>query len=93
MNSWTLQAGISFHENTASADVSSRFGKGDIDTKGYGLDGTLTWYGGSGFYVDTQAAVTWYDSDLKSSRLQPSLVGSNDGFGYELSIEAGRGPL
>ncbi|WP_261337343.1 autotransporter outer membrane beta-barrel domain-containing protein [Rhizobium leguminosarum] len=106
VSSWTLQAGvdgmlresedgaliggINFHMNTASADISSRFGKGDIDTIGYGFDGTLTWYGKSGFYVDTQAAVTWYDSDLKSSTLQTSLADGNDGFGYGLSIEAGQ---
>ncbi|MEH7879845.1 autotransporter outer membrane beta-barrel domain-containing protein [Rhizobium laguerreae] len=106
VSSWTLQAGvdgvlreseagaliggINFHMNTASADISSRFGKGDIDTTGYGFDGTLTWYGKSGFYVDTQAAVTWYDSDLKSSTLQTSLADGNDGLGYGFSIEAGQ---
>nr|WP_318031742.1 autotransporter outer membrane beta-barrel domain-containing protein [Rhizobium ruizarguesonis] len=106
VNSWTLQAGvdgmlresgagaliggISFHMNTASADISSRFGKGDIDTTGYGFDGTLTWYGKSGFYIDTQAAVTWYDSDLKSSTLQTSLADGNDGLGYGFSVEAGQ---
>lgn len=106
VSSWTLQAGvdgmlreseagaliggINFHMNTASADISSRFGKGDIDTTGYGFDGTLTWYGNSGFYVDTQAAVTWYDSDLKSSTLQTSLTDGNDGFGYGFSVEAGQ---
>ncbi|MGZ2453211.1 outer membrane autotransporter protein [Rhizobium ruizarguesonis] len=106
VNSWTLQAGVdgmlresgagaliggvSFRVNTASADTSSRFGKGDIDTTGYGFGGTLTWYGKSGFYVDTQAAVTWYDSDLKSSTLQTSLGDGNDGFGYGLSVEAGQ---
>ncbi|NNH85996.1 autotransporter outer membrane beta-barrel domain-containing protein [Rhizobium laguerreae] len=106
VSSWTLQAGvdgvlreseagaliggINFHMNTASADISSRFGKGDIDTTGYGFDGTLTWYGKSGFYVDTQAAVTWYDSDLKSSTLQTSLADGSDGLGYGLSIEAGQ---
>ena len=106
VSSWTLQAsldgvlreseagaligGINFHMNTASADISSRFGKGDIDTTGYGFDGTLTWYGKSGFYVDTQAAVTWYDGDLKSSTLQTSLADGNNGFGYGLSLEAGQ---
>ncbi|WP_445013445.1 autotransporter family protein [Rhizobium leguminosarum] len=106
VNSWSLQAGVdgmlresgagaliggvSFRVNTASADISSRFGKGDIDTTAYGIDGTLTWYGKSGFYVDTQTAVTWYDSDLKSSTLQTSLANGNDGFGYGLSVEAGQ---
>jgi outer membrane autotransporter protein len=86
----TLIGGVSFHFDTASADVSSRFGKGKIDTTGYGFDGTLTWYGNSGFYVDTQAAVTWYDSNLNSSTLQSTLTDGNDGFGYGLSVEAGQ---
>ncbi|CDZ50431.1 Outer membrane autotransporter [Neorhizobium galegae bv. orientalis] len=106
VDTWTMQAGIdgmlhesgagaliggvSFHFDTASADVSSRFGKGNIDTTGYGFDGTLTWYGNSGFYVDTQAALTWYDSDLRSSTLNATLANGNDGFGYGLSVEAGQ---
>ncbi|CDZ68372.1 Putative ATP-binding component of a transport system and adhesin protein, partial CDS, partial [Neorhizobium galegae bv. orientalis] len=106
VDTWTMQAGIdgmlhesgagaliggvSFHFDTASADISSRFGKGSIDTTGYGFDGTLTWYGNSGFYVDTQAAVTWYDSNLNSSTLQSTLADGNDGFGYGLSVEAGQ---
>lgn len=106
VDTWTMQAGIdgmlhesgagaliggvSFHFDTASADVSSRFGKGNIDTTGYGFDGTLTWYGNSGFYVDTQAALTWYDSNLKSSTLNATLASGNDGFGYGLSVEAGQ---
>ncbi len=104
VNSWTLQAGVdgmlqesgtgaliggvSFHVDTASADISSRFGNGDIDTTGYGFEGTLTWYGNSGFYVDTQAGVTWYSSDLKSSTLRTTLADGNDGFGYGFSVEA-----
>ncbi|MGR9205171.1 autotransporter family protein [Rhizobium leguminosarum] len=106
VNSWTLQAGVdgmlhesgagaliggvSFHVDTASADISSRFGKGDIDTTGYGFEGTLTWYGNSGFYVDTQAGVTWYSSDLKSSTLRTTLADGNAGFGYGFSVEAGQ---
>ncbi|MHC2215503.1 outer membrane autotransporter protein [Rhizobium leguminosarum] len=106
VNSWTLQAGVdgmlhesgtgaliggvSFHVDTASADISSRFGNGDIDTTGYGFEGTLTWYGNSGFYVDTQAGVTWYSSDLKSSTLRTTLADGNDGFGYGFSVEAGQ---
>ncbi|MBY3186645.1 autotransporter outer membrane beta-barrel domain-containing protein [Rhizobium laguerreae] len=106
VDSWTMQAGVdgmlhesgagvliggvSFHVDTASADISSRFGKGDIDTTGYGFDGTLTWYGNSGFYLDTQAGVTWYESDLKSSTLHTTLADGNDGFGYGFSVEAGQ---
>jgi fibronectin-binding autotransporter adhesin len=85
-----LIGGVSFHVDTASADISSRFGKGDIDTTGYGFEGTLTWYGNSGFYVDTQAGVTWYSSDIKSSTLRTTLADGNDGFGYGFSVEAGQ---
>ncbi|WP_105440648.1 autotransporter outer membrane beta-barrel domain-containing protein [Neorhizobium sp. T25_13] len=88
--SGALIGGVSFHFDTASADISSRFGRGNIDTTGYGFDGTLTWYGNSGFYVDAQAAVTWYDSNLNSRTLQSTLADGNDGFGYGLSVEAGQ---
>jgi fibronectin-binding autotransporter adhesin len=106
VDTWTMQAGVdgmlhegrsgaligglSFHFDTASADISSRFGKGSIDTTGYGLNGTLTWLGNSGFYVDTQAAITSYDSNLNSRTLQSTLADGNDGFGYGLSVEGGQ---
>ncbi len=86
----SLVGGVGLHVNTASADVSSRFGKGNIDTTGYGFDGTLTWYGSSGFYVGAQAALSWYESDLKSATLNDTLVSDHDGFGYGLSVEAGK---
>jgi fibronectin-binding autotransporter adhesin len=106
VDTWTMQAGIdgmlhestagaliggvSFHFDTGAANISSRFGKGSIDTTGYGFDGTLTWYGNSGFYVDSQAAVTWYDSNLNSRTLQSTLADGNDGFGYGVSVETGQ---
>ncbi len=85
--------GITVHYGHGSADVSSLFGDGSIDTDGYGFGGTLTWYGANGLYIDGQAQLTWYDSDI-TSRAQditvPGLVKSNDGFGYALSIEGGQ---
>ncbi|MBB3350222.1 fibronectin-binding autotransporter adhesin [Rhizobium sp. BK049] len=85
-----LIGGFSVHYGTTSADVSSLFGTGDIDTTGYGLGGTLTWYGNSGLYVDAQGQLTWYDSDLHSDDLSRTLTKGNDGFGYAVSIEAGQ---
>ncbi|MEB3043838.1 autotransporter outer membrane beta-barrel domain-containing protein [Rhizobium mulingense] len=85
-----LIGGFSVHYGTASADVSSLFGTGDIDTTGYGLGGTLTWYGNSGLYIDAQGQLTWYDSDLHSDDLSRTLTKGNDGFGYAVSIEAGQ---
>ena len=62
-----LIGGVTVHYGTVSSDVSSIFGTGSIDATGYGFGGTLTWYGNSGFYVDAQAAATWYDTDLAST--------------------------
>ena len=88
-DSGMLIAGINAQYGKISTDVSSIYGTGSIDSDGYGLGATLTWYGDSGFYVDAQAQATWYDSDLTSDVLG-SLVDGNDGFGYVLGIETGQ---
>jgi len=85
-----LVGGLSARYGTIAADVNSVFGDGSIDSTGYGLGGTLTWYGSGGFYLDAQANVTWYDSALASSTASTSLVSGNDGFGYALGVEAGQ---
>ncbi|TIW93814.1 MAG: autotransporter outer membrane beta-barrel domain-containing protein [Mesorhizobium sp.] len=85
-----LIGGLGIHYGTASADVASLFGTGSIDATGYGLGGTLTWYGNSGLYVDAQGQLTWYDSDLRSDTLSRTLTKGNNGFGYALSIETGQ---
>ncbi|WP_343219498.1 autotransporter outer membrane beta-barrel domain-containing protein, partial [Phyllobacterium endophyticum] len=76
-----LIGSLSAHYSHGSADISSFFGDGSIDTDGYGLGGTLTWYGQNGFYLDGQAQATWYDSDLRSSTLGTNLAEGSDGFG------------
>ncbi|UXN58146.1 autotransporter-associated beta strand repeat-containing protein [Phyllobacterium zundukense] len=85
-----LIGSLTAHYGHASADITSFFGDGSIDTDGYGLGGTLTWYGQNGFYVDGQAQATWYDSDLTSSTLGTSLTDGNNGFGYAFSLETGK---
>lgn len=84
-----LIGGITAHYGQAKSDTSSSTGDGDIDTDGYGFGGTLTWLDRSGFYVDAQAEVTWFDSDLSSDDVDPEVDGNN-GFGYALSLEAGQ---
>jgi outer membrane autotransporter protein len=84
-----LIGGITAHYGNASTDVSSMFGNGEIHTDGYGVGGTLTWYGQNGFYLDGQAQATWYDSDLSSGALG-NLADGNDGFGYAFSLETGQ---
>ncbi|WP_210212155.1 MULTISPECIES: autotransporter outer membrane beta-barrel domain-containing protein [unclassified Mesorhizobium] len=90
MASGVLTGGVTVHYGTVKSDISSAFGLGSIDTTGYGFGGTLTWYGNSGFYVDAQAELTWFDSDLSSATLGNRLVKGNNGFGYGLGIEAGQ---
>ncbi|MGX9144307.1 autotransporter family protein [Mesorhizobium sp. 128a] len=82
--------GVTVHYGTVKSDVASGFGVGSIDTTGYGVGGTLTWHGKNGFYVDTQAQLTWFDSDLESATLSRRLADGNNGFGYGLGIEAGQ---
>ena len=85
-----LIGGVTVHYGTVSSNVSSIFGTGSIDASGYGLGGSLTWYGNSGFYADAQAQATWYDTDLTSATLGRKLTEGNNGFGYALSIETGQ---
>ncbi|WFU13314.1 autotransporter outer membrane beta-barrel domain-containing protein (plasmid) [Rhizobium sp. CB3090] len=85
-----LTGALSLHYGTVSSNVSSIFGTGSIDANGYGLGGSLTWYGNSGFYADAQAQATWYDTDLASATLGRKLTEGNNGFGYALSIETGQ---
>lgn len=93
-DSGKLVGGLSVHYVHGSAESSWRYGvgnygAGDISTDGYGLGGTLTWYGNNGFYVDGTVQATWYSSDL-SAHPVGSLENSNDAFGYALSIEGGK---
>lgn len=85
-----LIGGLTAHYGTISGDIDSLYGNGDIDTTGFGLGATLTWYGDNGFYVDAQSQATWYDSDLKSDLVDGAMESGNNGFGYALSLETGR---
>ncbi len=84
-----LVGGAYLSYGTVGADVSSRFGNGDITSSGFGVGGTLTWYDASGFYLDGVAQLQWFDSTLSSSTAGLDLVKGNNGFGYALRLEAG----
>jgi fibronectin-binding autotransporter adhesin len=84
-----LIAGVNGRYGVADARIRSRFGGGEIDTKGYSLGATLTWHGAGGFYADAQAQLSWYDSDLDSDLLG-SLVDKSDGTGEAFSLEVGQ---
>ena len=85
-----LIAGITGQYGHAKGDVSSFHGDGAISTDGWSLGATATWYGNSGFYVDGQAQVTWFDSDLTSWTANQGLADGRKATGYALSIEAGQ---
>lgn len=73
--------------NTVTRSV---YGDGDITTDGYGLGATLTWYGKNGYYVDGQAQVMRFKSDLSSRLASRSLTKGNHATGYALSVESGK---
>ncbi|MDM7852781.1 autotransporter outer membrane beta-barrel domain-containing protein [Pseudochrobactrum kiredjianiae] len=85
-----LIGGITGQYGKANSKITSDHGDGKIDTHGWGLGGTLTWYDDNGFYADAQAQAMWYDSDLNSTTANQSLINDNKGFGYGLSLEAGK---
>ena len=88
-----LIGGFNVQYAHANADIGSFFGDGEISTDGYGLGGTLTWYGQSGIYLDGQVQAMWYNSDLTSladNITNSGLANGNNGFGYALSLESGK---
>ncbi len=85
-----LTGGVNFIYGKANADITSYYGDGSIDTSGYGVGTTLTWYGTDGMYIDGQLQTMWFDSDLKSDTLGRTMVSGNNGRGYASSIEGGK---
>ncbi len=84
-----LVGGLTAHYGKADSSVASVFGNGTIDTQGYGVGATMTWYGPQGFYVDGQVKLSWFDSDLESNILG-SLARGNKGDGQAFSLELGK---
>jgi outer membrane autotransporter protein len=88
-DSGKLLAGINAQYGKADTDIFSALGNGFIDTTGYGVGLTATWFGNSGFYFDGQAQHNWFDSNLSSGTLG-SLAKDHKGSGRALSIEIGQ---
>jgi outer membrane autotransporter protein len=90
-----LVGGLTAHYVHGKADTSWRYGgasdygAGSISTDGYGIGSTLTWYGDSGFYVDSSVQATLYRSDL-SARPGHRLKKNNEALGYAASVETGK---
>lgn len=81
--------GINLSYRMAGADVSSAVGLGTIETKGYTLGASLTWYEPNGFYLDAQAQVMRLESDLSADGLGVFAEGLKAD-GYGLSLEIGK---
>ncbi len=85
-----LIAGLSAQYANGRSAVSSPAGNGRINTAGYGVGASLTWYGNNGFYADGQVQANFYNSDISSPTAGISLAKGNDGRAYTASIEAGQ---
>ena len=77
--------GASLHHRRGTAKVSEG---GDVELYGTGAGVSGTWMR-AGDYVDVQAAMTWYEADLRSSR-RGALKKDVSGLGHALGVEAGR---
>ncbi len=84
-----LVGGLTAHYGKADSSVASVYGNGTIDTQGYGVGATMTWYGPQGFYVDGQVKLSRFHSDLESNILG-SLARGNKGDGQAFSLELGK---
>ena len=78
--------GLSVHGLKGSAEMAAQAGEVDLSGSGLGVHGTAASAGG--FYMDAQAAATWYDADLKSAR--GTLNNDVNGRGYALGVEVGK---
>ena len=78
--------GLSVHGLKGSAEMTQMGGEIDLSGTGLGVHGTAASAGG--FYMDAQAAATWYDADLKSAKR--TLKNDVNGRGYALGVEVGK---
>jgi Autotransporter beta-domain len=86
MANWSLASRFS---RATPGHANSVLGDGKINVDGYGIGGTLTWYGLNGFYVDDQAQVNWFETDIRSA-LAGSMADGDDAVGHGVSIETGK---
>lgn len=84
-----LVTGITATYGEARSRIRSVYGNGALMTHSYALGATLTWYGRKGVYIDGQAQVSYYNSNLDSNVLG-ALTHDNGGSGEAVSLEAGK---
>lgn len=93
----TLIGGVFGHYGRGESDVESdHMGFGDINLDQWGAGGYVTWLGSNGFYVDLQGQMNWYGIDVitgsgaSSIAAGTKLADGSDGFGWAVSLEAGK---
>jgi len=84
----SVVAGARLFYGKASLAASSPFITGDISSKAVGVGASLTWYSGTGAYVDAQLQYADFDSDLSTET--GNLTSNNDGYGFAASLEGGQ---
>jgi fibronectin-binding autotransporter adhesin len=82
-------AGLNVRYGEAEARMDSTYGAGRVNSRGFGAGASLTRYADNGVYVDLQAQVSRYESDIFSNVLGMRKEQSH-GLGYALSAEVGR---
>lgn len=85
-----LIGGLSALYTNGRTATSSIFGDGKINSNGYGMAASLTWYGKQGFYADGQLQAHTFRSDLGSGLARGSLMTGNKAMGYTASVELGQ---
>lgn len=85
-----LIGGLTLRYGQGAANVSSINGSGTINSTAIGLGGTLTWYGADGVYVDGQAQLSLFGSDLLSSTTGYAVALGSGGVGTVVSLETGK---
>jgi len=84
-----LLTGLNASFSKAKSDIDTPVGNSAVDTDGYSVGLTTTWYADGGLYVDAQAQYSRYDSDLSSSDSVAD-VNDVDGEGRAFSVELGK---
>ena len=77
-------AGLTAQYGSVNAESSGGGGVGKLESSGYGVGATLSWFGFSGFYTDVQAQIGMVDSDYSSNTM--GVI--NSGVSSETSLAA-----
>ena len=82
----SARMGVSVHTLGGRAEMG---GVGEVELEGVGGGLSATWRVGD-FYVDAQAAMTWYDVDVESYTLGKMQKKDVRGVGYGLGVDVGK---